>query len=128
MILIYITCKDKREAKKIASYLIKKRMAVCCNIFPIDSIYPVRNRGKNFQKIEDKHLARLDKISNEVYWQNNKIVKDRETVLIVKTLKKKFTMIEKEVKKLHSYNVPCIMEISVGKVNSEYLQWLNKEL
>ena len=100
MIFIYITCKNKGEAQKIGLALVKKRLAACCDIFPIDSIY----------------------------WWNNKIVKDKEMVLILKTLKKNFAIIEKEVKKLHSYNVPCILEIPVGKVNSEYLRWLNKEL
>ena len=84
----------------MASYLIKKRLAACCDIFPVDSIY----------------------------WWNNKIVKDKEVVLILKTLKKNFTVIEEAVKKLHSYNIPCILEIPVGKVNSKYLRWLNKEL
>lgn len=100
MILIYITCKNKKEAKKISSYLIKKRMVGCCNIFSIDSIYR----------------------------RNNKIVKDKEMVLILKTSKKNFTIIEKEVKKLHSYDVSCILEIPVGRVNLEYLRWINKEL
>ncbi|MCH8741957.1 divalent-cation tolerance protein CutA [Patescibacteria group bacterium] len=100
MVLIYITCRDKKEARKIASYLIKRRLTACCDIFPIDSIY----------------------------WWNNKIVKDKEMVLILKTLKKNFTIIEREVKKLHSYNTPCILEISVSKVSSKYLRWLNKEL
>ncbi len=100
MILIYITCKDKKEAKKIGTFLIRKRLAVCCNIFPIESIY---------------------------LWKG-KIVKDKEVVLIVKTLKENFNKIEKEVKKLHSYRVPCILEIPIKRVNKEYLNWLEKEI
>jgi periplasmic divalent cation tolerance protein len=84
---IYITCKNKAEAKKIAIFLVKKRLAACCNIFPIESIY----------------------------WWRSKIVKDKEVVLIVKTLKKNFKKIEKEVKRLHSYTVPCILEISISQ-------------
>lgn len=84
----------------MASYLIKRRLAACCDIFPIDSIY----------------------------WWNNKIVKEKEVVLIAKTLKKNFKKIEKEIKKLHSYTVPCILEIPIGRVNSKYLNWLKREL
>ena len=100
MIFIYITCPNKKEAKKIGLFLIKKRLAACCNIFPIESIY----------------------------WWQNKIVKDKEAVLIVKTLKKNFKKIEKEVKKLHSYTVPCILEIPIIKSSQDFLNWLEKEI
>ena len=100
MIFIYITCRDKKEAGKIGFHLVKKRLAACCNIFPIDSIY----------------------------WWRGKIIKDREVVLIVKTLKKNFKKIEKEVKKLHSYVIPCILEIPIKKGSLEYLKWLEKEI
>jgi len=100
MIFIYITCKDKKEAKKLATSLIKKRLAGCCNIFPIESLY----------------------------WWDKKIIEDKEEVLIVKTLKKNFKKVEKEVKKLHSYTVPCILEIPIKEGNIEYLDWLKKEI
>lgn len=100
MILIYITCKDKKEARKIGLYLVEKRLAACCNIFPIESI---------------------------CRW-NKKIVSGKEEVLIVKTLKNNFEKIEKEIKKLHSYKTPCIFEIALGRVNKDYLKWLEKEV
>lgn len=99
MIFIYITCQNKKEAKEIGIALIQKRLAGCCNIFPIESIYK---------------------------WKN-KIVKDKEVVLIAKTLKKNFEKIEKEVKKLHSYTIPCILEIPIKRGNLEYLNWLKKD-
>jgi len=39
MILTYITCKDKSEARKISEHLLKKRLIVCDNIFPIESMH-----------------------------------------------------------------------------------------
>jgi periplasmic divalent cation tolerance protein len=100
MVFIYITCKNKKEAKKIGLVLVKKRLAACCNIFPIESIY----------------------------WWGNKIVKDKEIVLIVKTLKKNFKKIEKEVKRLHSYKTPCILEIPITRASKDFLNWLEKEV
>ena len=100
MILIYITCKNKEEAKKIALALIKERLAACCNIFPVESIV----------------------------WWRGKIVKSREAVLIVKTLKKNFKKVEKEVKRLHSYTTPCILEIPIIKSSQDFLNWLEKEI
>ncbi len=100
MIFIYIICKNKKEAKKIGLVLIKKKLAACCNIFPIESIYR---------------------------W-NKKIVKDKEAVLIVKTLKKNFRKVEKEVKRLHSYTVPCILEIPLTQGSEDYLNWAEREI
>jgi periplasmic divalent cation tolerance protein len=100
MIFIYITCSNKKEAKKIGLTLVKKRLAACCNIFPIESIY----------------------------WWQDKVAKDREVVLIAKTLKKNFKKVEKEVKKLHGYKVPCILEISIKEGNIKYLNWLKNAL
>ena len=100
MIFIYITCPNKREAKKIGIVLVKKRLAACCNIFPIESIY----------------------------WWQKRIVKDKEVVLIVKTLKKNFKKVKKEVKKLHSYELPCILEIPIRGGSKDFLNWLEKEV
>lgn len=100
MILIYLTAKNIKEAKKIGLSLVKKKLVACCNIFPIESIYR---------------------------WQG-KIVKDKEVVLIAKTLKKNFKKVEKEVKRIHSYKNPAILEIPISKVSFEYLKWLKKEI
>lgn len=100
MIFVYITCKNKEEAKKIGLLLVKKRLAACCNLFPVESIYQ---------------------------WKG-KIAGNREMVLIVKTLKKNFKKVEKEVKKLHSYKVPCILEIPIARGNARYLDWLKREV
>lgn len=101
MIFIYITCKDKKEAAKIGLRLVEKSLAACVNIYPVvESIY---------------------------YWKK-KIVKEKEAVLLVKTLEKNFGKIEKEVKKLHSYSVPCILEIPISRGNKEYLNWLKNDL
>ncbi len=100
MIFIYITCKNKKEAHKIGKYLVEKKLAGCVNIFPIESMY----------------------------WWKGKIVEDKEAVLIVKTLKKNYSKIEKEVRKLHSYTVPFLGKIDIKKVNKDYLNWLNDEM
>ncbi len=99
MIFVYITCQNKQEAKKIGEYLVKRRLAGCVNIFPIESMY----------------------------WWKGKIVKDKEAVLIVKTINKNYSKIEKEVRKLHSYTVPFLGKIEIKKVNQDYLNWLIKE-
>jgi len=97
MTLAYITCKDSKEAEKISSYLLKKRMIACANIFPIKS----------------------------TYWRNSKIVHDKEYVVIAKTNNKNFKKLEDEVKKIHSYDIPCSLKINAD-ANKEYKKWANK--
>ena len=99
MTLVYITCKGKKEAEKISMYLLKKRIIACANIFPIKSMY----------------------------WWNGKITKSNEYVMIAKTSNKNFKKLEVEVKKMHSYEIPCILRINAS-ANKEYGEWMSKEM
>ena len=60
--LVYITCKNVREANDIAKKLLKNRLVACSNI--------ISNTTSFFK------------------W-NNKLKKTRESILIAKTIKKK---------------------------------------
>lgn len=99
MTLAYITCKDKREAEKISLHLLKKRLIACANIFPIQSMY----------------------------WWGKKIANGSEFAIIAKTSDKNFKRLESEVKRLHSYQIPCILRIS-SAANKEYESWASKEM
>ena len=100
MIIVYITCKDKKEAKKISINLLKKRLIACANIFPVSSLY----------------------------WWKNKINECNEIAIIAKTRKENFFQIKKRVKAMHSYDVPCIDSWDVDNVDEDYLKWLNNEI
>ena len=100
MTLAYITCKDGKEAQKISMHLLKKKVIVCANIFPIKSMY----------------------------WWKYEIVNEDEFAIIAKTNNKNFKKLEKEVKRVHSYKIPCILKID-AEANKEYelyYQKLNK--
>lgn len=98
MISIYITCKDEEEARKISLHLVKNRFAACTNMFPIRSLY----------------------------WWKGELEETDEYVVLVKTIDKNYEKIKKEVKKIHSYEVPCIMKMNVD-VNEEYGDWVEEE-
>lgn len=100
MILIYVTCKDAKEAQKISRTLLEKRLIGCANFFPI----------------------------NSMYWWKDSINQENEVALILKTVKEKFEDIKKEVKKIHSYDCPCVISLDVQKGNKEYLEWIKKEI
>ena len=100
MIFVYSTFPTKKEAKRIGERLVRKKLAACVNIFPIDSVY---------------------------LWKQ-KLVKDKEFAAIIKTKKENFKKIEKFILKNHSYDTPCILEIPVGRVTKKYLNWLNRTI
>ena len=99
MTLIYITCKDEQEAVKISKHLLNKRLIACSNMHPVRSMY----------------------------WWNNKIADEKEFVIMAKTKEKNYKAIKEEVKKLHSYDVPCILKID-AEANESYGKWVDKEV
>jgi len=98
-IFVYVTNPNKKEAKRISLQLLKKRLAVCAVIFPVDSSY----------------------------WWKNKIEKIKEYVLIAKTKKENWKKVKTEIKKIHPYTVPCITKINV-EANKEFESWIKKEV
>ncbi|MEW6407377.1 MAG: divalent-cation tolerance protein CutA [Patescibacteria group bacterium] len=97
--LIYITCKNQKEAQKIAKAVVDKKLAACANIFP--------------------------KIKSYYRW-HGKAVWDQERVLILKTKKANLNKVIKKVKGIHSYKIPCILAFEIKGGNKEYLNWLDK--
>ncbi|MCX7911048.1 MAG: divalent-cation tolerance protein CutA [Endomicrobia bacterium] len=89
---------------------------------------PVKSVDKiiNFL-LEKKIVACINKIENvkSFYWWGNKICKDKEVLLIIKTKKKLLDRIIKEIKKIHPYEVPEIISFEIYKGNKEYLEWIN---
>lgn len=97
---VYITTKDAEEARKIGHILVSERLVACVNIIPgMESIY---------------------------HWEG-KITEDNETVMIAKTTSDSVPLIIEKVKSIHSYQVPCIIELPIDQGNSDYLTWIEKE-
>ena len=99
MISVYITCKDMKEAKLIASHLLEKRLIACANIFPVQS------------------MSR---------WEG-KIVDEAEVSMLCKARKESFERIKEEVRQLHSYEIPCIIALPWHGSDEEYRKWVEGE-
>ena len=99
MISVYITCKDMKEAKLIASHLLEKRLIACANIFPTTSMY--RRQGK--------------------------VVDETEIAMLCKARKDSFEKIKEEVKQLHSYEIPCIVALPWHGSSEDYRKWVEEE-
>ncbi|MDD5129252.1 MAG: divalent-cation tolerance protein CutA [Candidatus Omnitrophica bacterium] len=90
-----------REAKKVASALIKQKLAACVNI--------------------------TDKVNSLFFWEG-KVQKAKESLLIIKSKKEKLTRLIKLVKSLHSYTVPEIIAIPILSGDKPYLRWIDAVL
>ncbi|MDP3142372.1 MAG: divalent-cation tolerance protein CutA [Candidatus Omnitrophota bacterium] len=99
--IVLITAANKKEAEKIAGGLIAKRLAACVNI--------------------------VDKI-NSLFWWQGKVDRAKEVLLVVKTKQSAFKKIIREVKKLHSYDLPEIIAIPIIAGEKKYLRWLNESI
>jgi periplasmic divalent cation tolerance protein len=95
--IIYITAGDLKEARKIGRILVEEHLAACANIFPITSIFR---------------------------WKGN-IDEANEFGIIVKTRTDKMKDIEKRVKEIHSYEVPCVVSFKIEDGSIDYLKWIN---
>ncbi len=95
-----ITCKNKKEAEKIANALLEKKLIACANI-----------------------VGKID----SVYQWNGKIEKSKEALLLLKTRKNFAKKIISETGKIHSYKVPCIEFIEVSKANKGFQKWVESE-
>lgn len=101
MYLIYITCKDKKEAEAIAKRLLEEKLIGCANIIKeIDSMY----------------------------WWKGKIEAENEALLLCKTNEEKVDAVIERVTQLHSYDVPAVEAIKIEKGNKDYEKWLKEVL
>lgn len=99
--MIYITCGSRDEATTIARTVVGERLAACANI-----------------------LGAM----RSVYWWEGQVTEDEETVLILKTTAERVGALTERVQALHSYDLPCVVEIPLaGGGNAAYLDWIASE-
>lgn len=97
-IIIFVTCSSLKEAAKIAGALLDKRLVACANT--------------------------LSGVSSKFWWLG-KLDKASETLVMLKTVGRNFSCVEREVKKLHSYDVPEIIAVPIAYISSEYKRWID---
>ena len=97
----YITCPKKKEAHKIASFRGKKKLVACANI--------------------------INNVESIFSWKG-KVTKAKEILIVGKTMNKNVQKIIKNVKKLHSYEVPCVIFFDIKNGNTDFLKWIIKSV
>lgn len=59
-----------------------------------------------------------------LYWWKNKLNDEDEFIALFKTTKKRAKELRSRIEKLHPYDVPEILQISIDNVSMPYLDWL----
>lgn len=97
--MVLVSCATRKEGREIAREVVRKRLAACVSVFlsPVESFYT---------------------------WKG-KVEKAREFLLVIKTTRKRLSNLEKEVKRLHSYEVPEFIVVPIVTGSRNYLLWLN---
>ena len=97
-IIIISTYPNKKSILKIASIVVKKRLAACVNYTKIGSVYTWKGKMKDTE----------------------------EFLALFKTTQKAKGLLKKEIAKTHPYEVPEIVELKMDNVSKPYLDWLAK--
>jgi periplasmic divalent cation tolerance protein len=100
--IVLVTCGTLTEGRRIARSVVSKRLAACVNVVlsPVDSYYT---------------------------WKG-KLEAAREYLLVIKTTAKELAELEKEVKRLHAYDVPEFIALPIVSGSKGYLQWLSSSV
>lgn len=97
-IIIKITSPDINEARKISTHLLQKKLISSANFFPVKSI---SSWTGEIQEVD-------------------------EVISFLKTRKGNWKKVRDEIKRIHSYKVPCIIKID-AEANKDYESWVNKQ-
>ena len=95
--MVISTCADKDTAEAIAKILVKRQLAACVQMFPIESVY---------------------------LWRD-KICDEGEIMLFIKSKPGLFDKISAAIKENHPYEVPEIILVPIEDGLPEYLNWID---
>ena len=100
-IQITITVGTREEGQELVHSLVKNRLIACGQILgPIQS----------------------------TYWWEGKIETAQEWMCLAKSKEEKFDEIVRQVRRMHSYEVPEIIAVPLIAVDENYAHWLEGEL
>lgn len=98
--VVLVTCPSLALARKIARAVVEQRLAACVNVVrsPVESFYT---------------------------WKG-KVESAREHLLLIKTTAQRLSPLEREVKRLHPYDLPEFIAVPITEGSPEYLAWLSE--
>jgi periplasmic divalent cation tolerance protein len=97
LLVVYVTCADLDEARRIGRALVEERLAACVNLRAHETIYR---------------------------WQGA-VEQGPETALLAKTTRAAWPELAARVRALHSYALPCIVAWRLAEGLAEYCEWID---
>ncbi len=95
----FVTCRDAREARRIARTLVRERLAACVNVVPgVTSIYTWEGRVETAS----------------------------ECLLLVKSRAARTRRLTARIRELHGYSVPEVITLPIASGNPAYLRWIRE--
>jgi periplasmic divalent cation tolerance protein len=99
--IIYTTWPDAESARAAARSLVEEGLVACANLIPgIESVYR---------------------------WQGE-VESSAETLLLLKTVDGLVHEVMQRVSAMHTYDVPCIIELHVESVSAPFLAWVRETM
>jgi periplasmic divalent cation tolerance protein len=96
---VYVTAASPAEAERVARHVLERRLAACANAWPIRSWY----------------------------WWEGQLEQAEEVALLLKTRAALVPALEREVRAVHSYSVPCVVAWPIAAGSAPYLAWVEAE-
>ncbi len=100
--IVLVTCASMGEARRIGRSVVEKKLAACVNIL----------RGG----------------VESVYRWKGKVERAREVLVMMKTTARRLKELEREVKRMHSYDVPEFIVLPIIEGSREYLGWVDESV
>jgi periplasmic divalent cation tolerance protein len=99
-IVVLVTTASREQAQTIAQTVVDLRLAACASI--------------------------LDGVQSVFRWEG-KIHSERETLVILKSTRDKYSELETRIRENHSYSVPEIIGLPIVLGAENYLAWVKQE-
>jgi periplasmic divalent cation tolerance protein len=99
--IFLVTVPNMEEGKKIANLLVESRLAACVNI--IQNVF-------------------------SIYRWKEKIERENELLLILKTTEKNCDSLIQKVREIHKYSNPECVAFKIEKGSKDYLDWIKENV
>ena len=99
-IIAFCTCPDEPTGERLADTLVEEHLAACVN--------------------------RIGGIVSTYRWQD-KLCRDEEQLLIIKTTRECFDALRERILALHPYELPEIIAVDIDAAHAPYLAWIEAQ-
>lgn len=100
IISVHVTCKNQKEAKKIANAVVEEALAACANVSKVDSTYSWKGKTQTHAE-----------------WE-----------IAFKTTEGAFLDLERRIRQLCSYSLPAIIALPITQTSKEYEKWVRESV